>query len=84
MIPIVDAHTGRILKIGDDVPGENANIIAVSEGIFTALITVKYRRPHEWAGRTQVVKSPIKWFPRLLYYGPTFPVSGLRAIILPT
>lgn len=77
-VPMVDAHSGRVLAVGDIVEGHR--ILAIETGVFTANVAIQDvtgYHPTRW------VEAPIKWFPRLTY-GPNFPVGGLRAIVLPT
>lgn len=77
-LPIVDARSGQVLRVGDRIPHDDRIIVDVDVGLTTAKV---------WAtapgGRITCVRSPVKWFPRLTY-GPAFPVGGLRVVMLPT
>ncbi len=82
MTPIVDARSGKVVKIGEPVvypgdPDAGYTIESVSIGVFSGKAAVR-----KTYGRI-VVGMPIRWFPKLTY-GPHFPVDGLRAAILPT
>jgi hypothetical protein len=82
MIPIVDAHSGKIVQVGEPVRGGERSkggyiIDRVEVGLFSAKAYMR-----DGLGDA-VVKMPIKFLPKLIY-GPRFPVGGLRAAIFPS
>ena len=82
MIPIVDARTGKIIRIGEFVrggPEQDAGFVI--ECLHTGVLRAKaVTRTRLGLG---VVECPIRYFPRLTY-GPEFPADGLRAAIFPS
>lgn len=83
MIPIVDARSGQVLKVGDRVPHENSIILDVRVGLTTAQVLIQGDVFGEGRNGSTWLPAPVKWFPRLTY-GPGFPVGGLRVVMLPT
>ena len=91
MISIVDARTGKLVKVGetvsfpptfliDDTRIENSyTLVSVRVGLFSATAVVSASGIHGH----QSVRMLIKWFPRLRY-GAKFPVGGLRVAIYPS
>ncbi len=90
MIPIVDARSGKVVRVGetvmypksDDLPQEGFKLEALEVGLFSARARLRI-----WGldgkERVAVVPAPIRYFPKLTY-GPQFPVDGLRVAILPS
>jgi hypothetical protein len=96
MIPIVDARSGKVIKVGDTVEYPRTILIDGSRslhksgfelkrvfavGLFSAKAEVlTFDEGHQY---TQIVPMPIKWFPKSIY-GARFPVDGWRAAIFPS
>jgi hypothetical protein len=99
MIPMVDARSGKVVKLGEKVtitssiynsmtgkstPTQEAfQVEAIDVGVFSAKARVRTWSYLDGKERVAVVPVPIRYFPKLIY-GPEFPVGGLRVAILPS
>lgn len=78
-IPLVDARSGEVVHVGDFVD-DGLEIVSVEQlGPLSVLLTTQRRGYFK-----QSTVVPIKYWPRLLYYGPEFPDVGWRVVVLPT
>ena len=93
MIPIVDARSGKVVRVGETIEYAPTRMLdgslqragfrlnSISLGLFSGKADVT-----TWEGDQeyrQVVALPIKWFPKLTY-GPQFPVDAVRVAVLPS